>query len=352
MEKRNIIVVGASAGGFQAIKTLIAGLPKDLEAVILVVWHMSPDMHGILPEVLNRLNTLPATQAIDHEPMRMGHVYVAPPDQHLLIEGDHLRITRGPRENRFRPAVDPLFRSAAYAYGPRVIGIVLSGALDDGSAGMWTIKKRGGLAIVQSPDDAEMPSMPQNAMKAVKVDYQAAMVHMPSLLVKLVTETVSMEHPPNGTENEKNKREVNLSLGKDAFENNLSAYSSFSPFTCPECHGVLSSLTEGDLMRFRCHTGHAFSTDSLLAALTEKIEDNLWNAIRSIQESIMLLNHLGDHCAEANQPKLAAIYFQKAREADKKVILLRQLAQQHEQLSTDSIDKVAAGHTVWQPSVD
>jgi two-component system chemotaxis response regulator CheB len=141
------------------------------------------------------------------------------------------------------PAVDPLFRSAAYAYGPRVIGIVLSGALDDGSAGLWTIKNRGGLARVQTPADAEMTSMPENALKAVKVDYKSTVANMPSLLIKLTAETVTTKNHTDREENEKTTREVNLSLGRDAIDNNLSAFSTFSPYTCPECHGVLSALS-------------------------------------------------------------------------------------------------------------
>jgi two-component system chemotaxis response regulator CheB len=344
METRNIIVMGASAGGFNAIKCLMADLPADLPAAVFIVWHMSPDIQGILPEVINKLGGLPAAHGIDREPIRMNRVYVAPPDQHLLIEKDRVRLSKGPKENRFRPAVDPLFRSAAYTYGARVIGIVLSGGLDDGSAGLWTIKSRGGIALVQDPADAEVPSMPANALKAVAVDYQVPVSAMAPLLVKLATTTVTLKSPPDMNENEKTKREVNIALGANGLDNNLADFSSFSSYTCPECHGVLSTLKDGELIRFRCHTGHAFSTDSLLAALTENIEENLWGAIRSIQESIFLLNYLGDHFAETNQPKLAAMYFKKAKEAEERMNLVKQAVQNHEQLSTDNIRQQLAGN--------
>ncbi len=160
MNTRNIIVIGASAGGFEALKKLVAGLPTDFSASIFVVWHMSPDVRGVLPQVLNRSKTVFAANAADGEAIEPNRIYVAPPDRHLLVERGIVRVKRGPKENRFRPAVDPLFRSAAYAYGTRVIGVVLSGALDDGTAGLWTIKQRGGLAVVQDPFDAEVPSMP------------------------------------------------------------------------------------------------------------------------------------------------------------------------------------------------
>src|SRR3954462_11323909 len=160
MAKRNIIVMGGSAGSFAAFKTIAAGLPADLDASIFIVWHMAPDLRGILPEILNRSGKMKAVEARDRQPIEPGRIYVACPDHHLLIEGDTVRLTRGPKENRFRPAIDPLFRSAAFSFRQRVIGVMLSGSLDDGTSGLWTIKHFGGLAVVQDPVDAEVPSMP------------------------------------------------------------------------------------------------------------------------------------------------------------------------------------------------
>ena len=188
METRNIIVVGASAGGFQAIKTLVADLPSDLQASLFIVWHMSPDVRGIMPQVLNRLETIPAEHAIDKEPIMPNRIYIATPNFHLLVERGRVRVTKGPKENRFRPAVDPLFRSAAYAYGSRVIGVILTGALDDGTSGLWTIKHLGGRAVVQDPNDAEVPSMPENAIREVDVDYIVPVSEMADLLVRLSQE--------------------------------------------------------------------------------------------------------------------------------------------------------------------
>ncbi|HTD92609.1 MAG TPA: chemotaxis protein CheB, partial [Chitinophagaceae bacterium] len=164
-----LIVIGASAGGFEALKTLVQNLPADFPAPIFVVWHMSPDVPGILPQVLNKQNSIYAASAYDMEPIQKNRIYVAPPDRHLLIDRGFVRVTNGPKENRFRPAVDPLFRSAAYVYGPRVIGIILSGALDDGTSGLWNVKRSGGTTIVQDPLDAEVASMPANAMREVRV---------------------------------------------------------------------------------------------------------------------------------------------------------------------------------------
>jgi two-component system chemotaxis response regulator CheB len=171
MAKRNIIVIGASAGGFDAIKRIVAQLPSDFDASIFIVWHMSPGIRGILPDVLNRLNTIAASNALDKEVIRANHIYVAPPDHHLLIEGNRLRVIKSPKENRFRPAINPLFRSAAQTYGKRVIGVILSGARDDGTAGLWRVKFDGGVSVVQDPADAEVPSMPESAMAEVQIDY-------------------------------------------------------------------------------------------------------------------------------------------------------------------------------------
>lgn len=197
MELRNIIVMGASAGGIEALKIIVGHLPADLNAAIFIVWHMAPESNGILPTILNHLNTLPALQAIDGEPIEAGRIYVAPPDRHLLLEKNRVRVTAGPKENRFRPAIDPLFRSAAFAHGPRVIGVVLSGALDDGTTGLWTIKQWGGVAIVQDPVDAIVSSMPENALKAVQVDYTVPAEAIASLLVQLAGERAAPLPPPD-----------------------------------------------------------------------------------------------------------------------------------------------------------
>ncbi|MDF7815256.1 chemotaxis protein CheB [Hymenobacter sp. YC55] len=342
MEKRNIIVIGASTGGFEALKHLIGLLPADLNAAIFIVWHMSPDVTGILPQVLNRQKTLLATTAVDNEPLSYNRIYVAPPDRHLLLEQGFVRVTKGPKENRFRPAVDPLFRSAAYIYGPRVIGIVLSGALDDGTAGLWTIKNRGGLALVQEPAEAEVPAMPENALAAVAVDYRVCIADMAPLLVHLITETVTKAGEIAMEEQQKTAIETGIAAQDRGLEQGILGLGKPSPYACPDCHGVLLTITDGELVRYRCHTGHAYSADSLLSTITEHVEDTLWNAIRGVEESILLLNNLGDHYAEKNQPKLAAMCFQKAKEAKGRAETVRQAVFTHEQLTTSRLRQQAA----------
>jgi two-component system chemotaxis response regulator CheB len=341
LEKRNIIVIGASAGGFEAIRQLVAALPATLDAAIFVVWHMSPDVTGLLPQVLNRENTLLASNALDNEAIKFNHIYVAPPDKHLLLAKGRVRVTRGPKENRFRPAVDPLFRSAAESYGRRVIGIILSGALDDGTAGLWTIKSRGGLAIVQEPAEADFPSMPESALAAVEVDYRVPLAEMATLLVRLTAETVTEASDIAMEEQRKTTIETHIAAQKPALGEGVLTLGTLTPYACPDCHGVLLAITDGDIIRYRCHTGHAHSADSLLATITEHIEDTLWSAIRGVEESILLLNNLGDHYADKNQPKLAAMYFKKAQEAESRAETMRQTVFTHEQLTTASISTQA-----------
>ena len=342
MDPRNIIVIGASAGGFEALKQLISRLPVNLPASIFIVWHMSPDVRGILPDVINGLGTIPAAHAADREPIEAGRIYIAPPDHHLVLEYGQMRITRGPKENRFRPAIDPLFRSAAFHYGANVIGIILSGALDDGTSGLWTVKNRGGIAIVQDPEDAEVPSMPENAIREVAVDHTVPVAAMPQLLVRLISQHADLVPPAQVQSfDELQSRQLELEIGIAAqatsLESGIMDFGSLSPYACPECHGVLSRLKDGHMMRFRCHTGHAFTRDTLLRTLTENIEHTLWSAIRGIEESIILLNQMGDQFAEFNQPRLAAIYFRKAKEAETRNHVLRGAVFAHEQFSADSL---------------
>jgi len=336
---QRIIVIGASAGGFEAFKKIIHGLPPDFNASIFIVWHMSPDIRGILPYVLNNQNTIDAAHAFDGEEIKPNRIYVARPDHHMLIQDGKVLITHGPKENRFRPAVDPLFRSAAYAYGNRVIGVILTGALDDGTAGLWTVKHYGGIAIVQDPADAEVPSMPENAIREVPVDYCVPVAELPQLLVRLSKEPLPQNVPV--MKDEQTKKEIEIASDENALKLGILKYGELSPFTCPECHGVLTRLQNGGIVRYRCHTGHAYSIDTLMASITEKVEDSLYNAIRTMDESIILLNHMGDHYAEDNQPQLASLYFKKANDAQQRSALVRQAALSHEQLNRDLLRQEA-----------
>src|SRR3954471_11480259 len=205
MARKDIVVIGASAGGMDALQKVVCRFPADLPAAVFIVWHLSPGLKTILPSVLNKSGPLRARHPSDGDRIEQGLIYVAPNDHHMLLENGYIRITKGPKENRFRPAVDPLFRSAAYIYGPRVIGIVLSGALDDGTAGLWTVKLRGGTAIVQDPSDAQHRSMPINALENVAVDYKLPVREIGPLLALLPRQQAQPQ--PQVAEKEQKKTE-------------------------------------------------------------------------------------------------------------------------------------------------
>lgn len=341
-EKERIIVVGGSAGGINALRALVKGLSADFTSPVFIAWHMSPDASGILPELLGSLTSLKIAHALDYEPIVSGRIYVAPPDHHLLLEEGYVRVTRGPKENRFRPAIDPLFRSAAYAYRNRVIGVIVSGALDDGVAGLWTIKNNGGISVVQDPADADIPSMPQNALQEAPVDHCVPAADFPGLLQKLIKEKLPVRRQKPAS--------IPLELEKDIAGQvrgaGMKAFSlgELSPFSCPECHGVLARIKEGSVIRFRCHTGHAYSADTLLSGLTEQIEQQLYSAMRGMEESIFLLNHIGDHYAENNEPGKAALCFKKAKEEEERSQLVRNVIRSQETLTKERIaDELTVG---------
>ena len=335
MPKKDIVVIGASAGGIEALRTLVAALPGDFPASLFIVLHSGPDSPGILDVILQRAGTLPTSSAKDKERILPGHIYVAPPDRHLLIEPERICLSRGPKENRFRPAVDPLFRSAAQVYGPRVIGVILTGGLDDGTAGLWAIKQLGGTAIVQDPQDALVPSMPASALRHVKVDHCVPLTEIAPLLVQLTKTHLADEE---GVYEVPEYLDIEVKIAKQdpAIDQDVRDLWDKSSYTCPECHGVLLQLEENGRERFRCHTGHAFSADSLLAYLTEGVEDSLWTTIRTIEESVLLMRHMAKHVKDSNGS--AAKEFQKkADEALRRSELVRKAVSAHEELNVERI---------------
>lgn len=296
MPTPDLIVIGASAGGLEALRLLVRTLPPTLPAAVCVVWHMSAESPGLLPTILQQAGPLPAQHATDGDALRPGTIYVARPDQHLVLEPGVLRLTQGPKENRFRPAVDPLFRSAATAYGPRVIGVVLSGALDDGTAGLAAIKALGGIAVVQDPHDALVPGMPTSALQHVAVDYVAPAAALGALLADLVVRPVAANAPPPVRPDL--ALETRIALEDNALEGGVLDLGPPTPYTCPECHGTLLQITADGMMRFRCHTGHAYSLATLVSEVTASIEAALWSAIRAIDEQVLLLRHAATHAAD------------------------------------------------------
>jgi two-component system, chemotaxis family, protein-glutamate methylesterase/glutaminase len=325
MAKKDIVVIGASAGGMEALQGLVSHLPQDIRASLFIVWHLPPGLKSVLPRLLTKAGPLEAVHATDAQEIEPGRIYVAPSDCHMLVEQGFIRVAHGPRENRFRPAIDPLFRSAAYVYGARVIGVVLSGALSDGTAGLWTIKLRGGTAIAQEPQEALHPSMPLNAIGNVAVDHTAPVAEIGALLGRLTREEAAptVELPIDQArliESEVRIAENYADVSMELFQK-----SELSPFTCPECHGVLAKMS-GGVPRFRCHTGHAVSAESLLDSLQNQVEARLGDAARAIDESVMLLNHLGSHLDKGGRNDVARRYYEKAKETGERAGPLRELA--------------------------
>ena len=321
---KDIVVVGASAGGIEALRVLVGKLPADLPASLFIVLHTAPDAPSMLADILDRSGRLPALTPKNGERIRPGTIYVAPPDRHLLIEPNRVRVTRGPKENRFRPAIDPLFRSAAQTYGPRVVGIILTGYLDDGTAGLWTVKQLGGTAVVQDPADALVPYMPLNAVTHVKVDYCLPLEEIAPLLVRLTTEAVEEKGAYQVAKEV--EIEVNIAKEQKALDAGVLQLGEPSNYACPECHGVLLQMREGTLFRFRCHTGHAYSIESLLTDITEKMDDALWNSIRAFEEGELFMRHMAQHLDHGENSQSAESILKRADETKRRANLMRQAA--------------------------
>jgi two-component system chemotaxis response regulator CheB len=324
MRGHDIVVVGASAGGVEALGRLAKALPPELPAALFVVLHVPPSTSSALPSILDRQGSLPAAHARDGEPIRHGRIYVAPPDSHLLLSRDKVRLSRGPRENGHRPAVDPLFRSAARAYGPGTVGVVLSGVLDDGTAGLLAIKARGGTAIVQDPDEALYPGMPTSAIDHVKVDYVLPVPRIATLLGELAMESPDPppQQPPRGNPFGAETDD----LASDLHGHGPSAVPGRpSIFACPDCDGVLWEAQDGGLVRFRCHVGHAWSPESLLSQQSEALEGALWVALRSLQERAALARRMAEPARRRGHTLTASRFEEQGREAKQAAELLRDL---------------------------
>lgn len=317
----DIIVVGASTGGVEALVQLVHALPEDLPAAIFVVLHIAPQAPSHLPQILSRYGELQAVHPADGEPIRPGRIYVAPPDLHLLVERGHVRLVRGPRENRNRPAVDPLFRSAALAYGPRVVGVVLTGALDDGTAGLRTIKERGGVAVVQDPKDALIPSMPESALEFVDVDYCLPLAKIGSLLARLAHEPAADEASfPASRELEYETRIAKMDESALSSKKQLGT---LVGFTCPECGGPLYELRDGELVHYRCRVGHAFTSESILAGQSEALEDALWSAYNTLQESALVAERMASDARRRGHEYIAARLTERARQQRERASAVR-----------------------------
>jgi two-component system chemotaxis response regulator CheB len=323
MHGRDVIVIGTSAGGVEALRELASGLPPGLPAAIFVVLHIPPTAPSLLPNILNKVGPLRADHAIDGEPIEHGRIYIAPPDHHLLVERGRARVVRGPKENRMRPAADPLFRSAAYAYGSRVVGVVLTGGLDDGTAGLAAVKRRGGVAVAQDPDEALYAGMPRSAVENIDVDYCLPLVDIAPALARLAATPApdDVAYPVQ----EMLEIENRIARAEESDMADVQKLGKLSAFTCPECSGALWELHDGELLRFRCHVGHAFSAESLMADQSEALESALWAALRSLEENAALSRRMAERARQHNQRFSVDQFEENAQRVERHADVLRQL---------------------------
>jgi two-component system, chemotaxis family, protein-glutamate methylesterase/glutaminase len=320
-----IIVIGASAGGVEAVSALVERLPHNLNAAVFVVLHFPENATSVLPKILNRHRTLIAKHPEEGERIEKAHVYVAPPGLHLLLKPGRIRLVRGPKENGHRPAIDPLFRTAAHVYGRRVAGVILSGLLDDGVIGANGIKTRGGKVLAQDPEDAVFGDLPRNTIAGSKVDFVGTVAELAFELTQLAglndSDNLKLED-----ENMEEGLDITEMAGQDL--PTLEPKSKPSAYTCPECNGTLFETTENGVKNFRCRVGHAYSHETLEVHQTEELEAALWEALRSMEENVALCRMLLDRASNADRRASVRYYTEKVDSAQKRIALVRSVLNQ------------------------
>lgn len=323
MAGHNIIVMGASAGGVEALMSVVKDLPVDFPAAIFITLHVAPFGNSVLPAVLSRAGWMPAVHPKDFEPIQLGRIYVAPPDYHLLVKRGYIRLTRGAKENGHRPAVDPLFRTAASAYGPQVIGIILSGTRDDGTLGLADIKAAGGIAIVQEPDDAAYGGMPRSAIEKVNVDHTLPVKGIPLLLQQLVHDPIAQEEWSPVPDEDADVAELE---GEEMAAYHHSGVP--SGYICPDCGGSLWETEESGMLHFRCRVGHAWSPDGLLEEQAESIEEALWMALRALEEQASLARRIVKNARQRSNNLIASRFDRRIADLEHRAGVIRRLLKQ------------------------
>ncbi|MBV9461769.1 MAG: chemotaxis protein CheB [Bradyrhizobium sp.] len=310
MNNRDIIVIGGSSGATAPLKEILGRLPADLPAAVFVVLHIPAQGIGILSTVASAATKLPVVQAESGMVIKNGHIYLAAPDTHLLLAESHIMLGRGPRENMVRPAIDALFRSAALQYGPRVIGILLSGFLSDGAAGLTAIKQCGGLALVQDPKDAIADEMPLRALEATTVDLCVPSTKIGDVLSDLVREEAGtrLPVPPEV------RLEVEIAAGERIGSDKLTRIADPAALTCPSCGGVLSEIKSAHPLRFRCQVGHAYTADALAREQESKVDEALRVALRIIEERAELVHRMAEDGRHSGRAAVAQMYDARAAE--------------------------------------
>jgi two-component system, chemotaxis family, protein-glutamate methylesterase/glutaminase len=295
-----VVVVGASAGGVEALTRFVRALPADFDTPILVVLHVPSTWPSLLPDILNRAGPLPATHAVDGEILLGGRIYVAPPDCHLQVTGNHIELTKSARENGHRPAIDPLFRTAAAAYDGATAGVILSGTLDDGTVGLSQIKLKHGATLVQDPEDAIYPAMPVNAIDFVEPDYVLPVEALVETLVRLTA-----------TGTGRAGKEVTVEPAPDPSLEDAQA-GEVAPFSCPDCGGTLWETVTDGVPSYRCRVGHAFTANTLAARHSDTVERAFWTAYRALEEQAAMSRRLARRLADRGRHESAERFSRRA----------------------------------------
>jgi len=324
MANRDLVVIGGSAGGIEALQQVLGALREELDAAILIVLHTSNHAGSLLPQIMQRASKLPAIHPKDWTQIEKGTIYVAPPDCHMIVEGEFLRVIQGPRENLHRPAIDPLFRSAASCHGRRVIGIILTGSLDDGTAGLMLVRARGGAAIVQDPKDALFSSMPQSALEQVPDALVLPLQKIPEMVVRLTREEIpdeTVSDRPRDTKPIKETKIAELDMSEIENEDRPGHPSAFA---CPDCGGVLWEIEDNGFLRFRCRVGHAFTARHLGAEQRHAVETALWSALRALEESASLYRRMAERSMNAFHDRTAQKFEERAENTSTNARVLRE----------------------------
>lgn len=322
MSNHDIIAIGGSTGALDALKQAFAGLPADLPAALFVVMHTASDGGDMLAGVLDALGPVSVKTAADGDAISNGHAYVAAGGHHLLVGDGVVRLGRGPRENMSRPAIDPLLRSAALNYGPRVVGVVLSGLLDDGASGLAAVKRCGGVTVVQDPLDAVADAMPLNALAACDVDYRTPAAKLAQTLAQLALEPAS---PPIAVPREI-ALEVEIAAGRPSDTDLIRQIATPVALSCPSCSGVLSQIAEPSWLRFRCQIGHAYTAGTLDREHDANVEQALGVAIRVLEERHTLMMKMATDAERRGRPKSSQQFRERADDYRQQADMLRKVA--------------------------
>lgn len=334
MANRDIVGIGTSAGGVEALLYLAERLPEDLPAAVLVTIHLSSHRRSVLDELLSRAGPLAATFARDGEPLRKGHIFLAPPDRHLLVENDRLLLGAGPRENNTRPAIDPMLRSIAVCCGPRAVGVVLTGTLGDGASGLWAVSQCGGVSVVQDPGDAAFPDMPENALRIIEPDHVPRLKDMAALIESVV-------HQPAGDPVQVSdviRLEVEIAkTGRNKMDE-MDRIGRRSLLACPDCHGVMWEIDENGLTRYRCHVGHTYTADLMGIAIDENLRRALASAVRALEEKVVLARKLQQQAADRGHRLAGETWTDRVSEYEHELNVVREAIMRMEAMAAKAAE--------------